>query len=283
MTPPALAAARARDATARVPFCAGGRAVGSVARAHLPALRAWPAWLAVGDDGVALTATDPDAALAVINVALREQGLIRAWRDEVFVLFDPVSLTPLARMERAAARFWGSLTLGAHANGFVAGADGRAARLWVAQRAFTKPTDPGLLDNLVGGGVPAGQSPLQALVREGWEEAGLTPAQMQSAQPARVLRVHRDIAEGLQLEDLHAFDLALPPGLQPRNQDGEVAGFRLLPVAQALALAEGDSMTVDAALVTIDFGLRHGLYPPARAARLAAALFACAVRGHQTP
>lgn len=277
MMPPALAAARARDAAARVPFGVDGRTVGSVARAHLPALRAWPAWLAVSDDGVVLTATDRDAALAVINAALREQGLIRAWRDEIFALFDPVTVTPLARMERAAARFWGSLTLGAHANGFVAGADGRPAQLWIAQRAFTKPTDPGLLDNLVGGGVPDGQSPLQALVREGWEEAGLTPAQMQAAQPARVLRLHRDIAEGLQREDLHAFDLALPPGLLPRNQDGEVAGFRLLPVADALALAAGTAMTVDAALVTLDFGLRHGLFAPAKAAPMAAALFTCAV------
>jgi len=283
VTPPALAAACARDASARVPFRVDGRAVGSVARTHLPALRAWPDWLRANEDGVTLTAVDRDAALAVMNAVLREQGLIRAWRDETFALFDPVSVAPLARMERAAARFWGSLTLGAHANGFVAGADGCPAQLWIAQRAFTKPTDPGLLDNLVGGGVPAGQSPLQALVREGWEEAGLTPAQMQAAQPARVLRLHRDIPEGLQLEDLHAFDLALPANVLPHNQDGEVAGFSLLPVAEALALAAGESMTVDAALVTLDFGLRHGFYPPARAAQLATALFACAVCGHQTP
>lgn len=277
MEPPALAAANARDTTARVPFCVNGRAVGSVARAHLPALRAWPAWLELSAAGVTLTATDRNTALAVVNAALREQGLIRAWRDEAFALLDPVTITPLARIERAAARFWGSLTLGAHANGFVAGADGRPTRLWIAQRAFTKPTDPGLFDNLVGGGVPAGQSPLQALVREGWEEAGLRPAQMQAAQPARVLCLHRDIPEGLQLEHVHAFDLALPPGLLPSNRDGEVAGFRLLPVAEALALAEGESMTVDAALVTLDFGLRHGFYEPAQAARLATALFACAV------
>jgi hypothetical protein len=36
-------------------------------------------------------------------------------------------------------------------------------------------------------------------------------------------------------------------------------------------------MTVDAALVTLDFGLRHGLFEPAAATALAQALFACAV------
>lgn len=49
----------------------------------------------------------------------------------------------------------------------------------------------------------------------------------------------RDLPEGHQLEDLHAYDLALPAGLQPTNQDGEVQAFQCLPVADALALAAG--------------------------------------------
>ncbi len=277
MSWPAVAAAQAADATARVPFFVAARCVGSVSRAHLGALRAWPAHVTIADAGVALVAEDRDAALAEMHKALRAQGLIRAWRDESFPLLDRETREPLALMERAAARFWGTLTLGAHLNGFVAGADGRPQRLWIAQRSFTKPTDPGLFDNLVGGGVPAGQSPFEALVREAMEEAGLAPAALQPARPGRVLRLHRDIAEGRQLEDLHAWDLALPPDWAPHNHDGEVAGFRLLPVADALALAAGDTMTVDAALVTLDFGLRHGLFAPAEAAAIGAALFACAV------
>lgn len=64
---------------ARLPFFVGERAVGTVAQAHLPALRA--------------------------------QGLIRAWRDERFALFDPVTCEVLATMGRAAARFWGTSPL----------------------------------------------------------------------------------------------------------------------------------------------------------------------------
>lgn len=280
---PAVTAARAADTTARVPFVVDGRAVGSVARAHLHALRAWPRHLALADTGVTLIATDRDSALAEMHAALHAQGLIPAWRDESFPLFDPDTREALALMERAAARFWGTLTLGAHLNGYVAGANGQPAQLWIAQRSFTKPTDPGRHDNLVGGGVPAGQSPLEALVREAWEEAGLAPAQLLDARPGRVLRLHRDIPEGRQLEDLHAWDLALPRDWAPHNHDGEVASFRLLPVAEALALAAGDTMTVDAALVTLDFGLRHGLLAPPEAAALETALFACTVRRGQTP
>lgn len=269
---PALAAARARDTAARVPFFIGACEVGSVARADLQALREWPHWLAVHEESVTLTAADRDGALAALNAALRHQGRVRAWRDELYAITDPASGARLARTERAASRFWGTLTLGAHANGYLADTAGRPTHLWIARRSPHKATDPGLLDNLVGGGVPDGQTPLQTLVREGWEEAGLTPAQMAGARAGSVIRLHRDIAEGLQFEDLHAFDLALPPGTVPRNQDGEVAAFECLPVAQALEQAASESMTVDAALVTLDFGLRHGLLAPDCARTAGAAL-----------
>ena len=85
-----------------------------------------------------------------------------------------------------------------------------------------------------------------------------------------MLRLERDIAEGFQHEWLPVYDLRLPPALRPQNQDGEVAGFQCLPVAEALALAAGTRMTVDAALVTLDFALRHGLLPPTQQRRLAA-------------
>ena len=117
-------------------------------------------------------------------------------------------------------------------------------------------------------------------MREGWEEAGLTPAQMAAATPGRVIRLQRDIPEGLQLEDLHSFDLLLPADLLPQNRDGEVARFDLMPVAQALALAAANTMTVDAALVTLDFGLRHGLLA---APAGSAALFASADGRDQKP
>jgi 8-oxo-dGTP pyrophosphatase MutT (NUDIX family) len=270
----ALAAARAHDPATRLPFVIDGCTVGAVARAHLGALAAWPQALAVDDDAVTLRAAAAarDATLAEINAELRHQGLVRGWRDEVFAIVDPASAQPLARTERAAARFWGTLTFGAHANGYVSGHDGRPSHLWLARRSTSKATDPGMWDNLVGGGVPAGQTPHETLVREAWEEAGLTPDQAQPVRAGGVMRLRRDIAEGLQFEELHAFDIELPRGLAPCNQDGEVERFECLPVAQALARAASGAMTVDATLVTLDFALRHHLLRGADAAELGAGL-----------
>lgn len=225
-----------------------------------------------------LPAEAPDAALHGLNLRLRQAGLLTGWRDEWVAVWPLDLLAPLCgpdrppppslRMERAAARFWGTRTLGAHGNGFVRGPDGRPAWLWIGQRALDKATDPGRLDNLIGGGVPLGQTPQETLCREGWEEAGLETATMRQAVPVRCFLIERDRPEGLQLECLHAFDLELPAGLQPVNQDGEVAQFHCLPVQAALEAAASGAMTVDAALVTLDFGLRHGLLAAGRAASL---------------
>jgi 8-oxo-dGTP pyrophosphatase MutT (NUDIX family) len=275
----ALTAAQARDPIARVPFMVlhGGQPhpAGSVARAHVPALRRWPQALRIDPERITLTLplAARTAFFADTNQRLREEGLIRAWRDETYPLHSLADGTLLATIERAASRFWGSLTYGAHCNGYVADAAGRPVALWVARRSYSKPTDPGLLDNLIGGGVAHGQTPVEALVREGWEEAGLQPEQMQGRlQAGHIVELARDIPEGFQREHLSVYDLALPDGLVPCNQDGELHSIERLGLDEALALAATEAMTVDAGLVTLDFALRHRLLAPEDHAGLEAAI-----------
>ncbi len=254
-----------RQGPPRRPFHLQGRAVGSVALHHLPVLQALAgAPLLVQAQAVVWTGLQASQASDFdrVNRQLRALGAISAWREEAFAIFCPQHGDVLGHFERAACRFWGTLTLGAHATGYVADAQGRPRALWIAQRALDKATDPGLFDNLIGGGVPLGQTPQQALVREGWEEAGAPAELLTAACPAPVLTLHREVAEGLQVERLHSFDLPLPADWQPQNQDGEVAGFSLLPPAEALSLALAGRMTVDAALVTLCFLQRHGLWWP---------------------
>lgn len=270
-----IEAAQQADRASRLPFhratAAGECVLGSVPRAAVSVLlEQGPGWSADAHR-LCLAADDAQASavLAEANARLRALGWIRAWRDEPFALRDDEGRLH-AVIERASARFWGSLTWGAHCNGYVADADGRPTHLWLARRADDKPTDPGRLDNLVGGGVPHGQTPFEALWREAWEEAGLTPADLAALSPGRVVELCRDVPEGLQRERLHVYDLCLPAGREPRNQDGEVAWHRCLPVAQALDHAARGDMTVDAALATLDFALRHDLLAGDEARALAA-------------
>ena len=267
---PAIDAARASDPDIRLPFWVvdAGQPLraGSVAAAHLPALARWPEALRIDAEGVTLTAPAAQRSgfLAQANHALHAAGMITGWRSETYPLQPTAGGAVLATLERAAARFWGTLTFGAHCNGYQADARGRPSHLWIARRALDKATDPGLLDNLIGGGVPHGQTPAQAVVREGWEEASLLPAQMAGLVAGRRFRVARDVVEGLQREEISVFDLALPAGLLPQNQDGEVHSHHLMTIDQALTHAMAGDMTVDAALVTLDFALRQRLLPANR-------------------
>lgn len=273
---PCLQRARAHDAAARCPVHLGrgpdAPLLGSIAWADVAALAAWPELFSCTPRSVSLRADIGDAldaTLDSVHRALQAQGRIRAWRDEPYPWLDQNGRR-VAVIERAAARFWGALTFGVHCNGYQAGPDGRPSHLWIAQRSPHKPTDPGMLDNLIGGGVPLGQTPREALLREAWEEAGLQPPELAGLTTGRVLELHCDIPEGLQREWLFVFDLALPPGRVPQNQDGEVAGFRCLPVGEALAEVRAGALTTDAGLATLDFAARHGLLDEASAQALAA-------------
>ena len=276
----AIQQAQAADPGARLPFLVddGGRLrlAGSVARAHTAALARWPQALLVSHANVTLRVPplEREAFFHMANAQLRADGLIVAWRNETYpvsALNEDGPSVLLATFERAASRFWGTATLGAHCNGYVADDSGRPTHLWIARRSMNKATDPGMLDNLVGGGVPHGQTPAETVVREGWEEAGLTQQQMAALQPGRRFRVARDIPEGFQLEWVSVYDLPLPDGLVPANQDGEVQDITLMSIAQALEQAATGRMTVDAALVTLDFALRHKLLPAARHQQLSTA------------
>jgi 8-oxo-dGTP pyrophosphatase MutT (NUDIX family) len=134
--------------------------------------------------------------------------------------------------------------------------------LWFARRSPTKAIDPGLLDNLVGGGIADGQSIASTLAKEAWEEAGIDVALARQARPAGAVRLCREQPDGLQRETIFVHDLWLPEGFVPAGQDGEVVAHRLVTLPEAaelIANASGpDVVTADASLVVLDCLLRMG-------------------------
>jgi 8-oxo-dGTP pyrophosphatase MutT (NUDIX family) len=133
--------------------------------------------------------------------------------------------------------------------------------MWIARRSPVKPIDPGLLDNLVGGGIAAGASVADTLVKEAWEEAGIEAGRVRSALPAGAVHICRDQPDGLQRETIHVHDLWLPAEFVPQNQDGEAVEHRLCTPDAVLAVIATDEVTADASLVIVDFLLRHGHIP----------------------
>lgn len=178
---------------------------------------------------------------------LRAQGLVAGWRNEAMVLRDRQG-QPYAHMERAALRALGLPTTGVHLNALVQTTAGAA--MWIAERSASKAVDPGLLDNLVGGGVIGQESIAATLTREAWEEAGLCISHPGS--PRSRLHVRRHSAHGVQDETLYVYEHWLRPGFRPENRDGELAATLRLPLPEVLDRLTRLQFTRDAALVILD-------------------------------
>ncbi|WP_347555929.1 DUF4743 domain-containing protein [Robbsia sp. KACC 23696] len=273
--PACIAAARGFDARRFWRFEIDGVRVGWVRHDDVSRLARWPQYFvfspaateasAAGPSGVvALAAALADTpartqALGAVIATLRDEGRITGWRDETFAIRNAFDDPPLAFIERAASRFFGTMTYAVHVNG-VQGilAGGAATHMWIARRSLAKAVDPGMLDNLVGGGIPWGCTVAEALVKECWEESGIAPELAASAQAGGTLHVLNEIEQGVQAEQLFVFDLALPDDFAPRAEDGEVGEhLHVTPADALLAIARGE-MTMDASVATLDCALRRG-------------------------
>jgi 8-oxo-dGTP pyrophosphatase MutT (NUDIX family) len=205
------------------------------------------------------------AAMARVARALAAEGLLSAWRDERYAIARNFGAPPWFELERAAARYFGVRTYAAHVNGLVRGRDG-AISMWIARRSDTKAIDPGMLDNLVGGGMAAGQSVASTVIKEAAEEAGIDAALASQAIATGAVHLCREQPDGFQCETIFVHDLWLPEDLLPACRDGEAVEHRLIPLEDTGALiaadAGADVVTADASLVILDCLLRRGAIAP---------------------
>jgi 8-oxo-dGTP pyrophosphatase MutT (NUDIX family) len=264
------------------PFRIEGRPVGWLAPDLVRALTYWPAVFHFDADGVAMAGRlrSPGArsdALARVCEGLVTAGLIPRLRSERYdIRAEPGGLS-LATLDRAAVPAFGVRAEGVHVNGLVRRVDG--LHLWIGVRARDKSIAPGKLDNVVAGGIPAGLTPVETLVKEAAEEAGIPPERAATARPAgRIGYVmawnEPRQARGIRRDTLHVFDLDLPEDFVPRPGDDEVERFELWPIARVFAaVRDTDAFKFNVNLVLIDLFLRAGLIPAGEGAtRLRAAL-----------
>jgi 8-oxo-dGTP pyrophosphatase MutT (NUDIX family) len=250
---------------ARLPLYAAGRLIGYLTPANAARLAAVEPGVMVAADRVAL---DP-ALLPRLNQLAAALGI--PTRAENFDVRETAESPSLGVLDRGALPSFGVIGVGVHLNGLVRRADG--LHLWVARRAANKKLDPGKLDHLVAGGVPAGYTPFEALLKEAEEEAGLPEALARQARQVALFTYNMERPEGLRRDVLYAYDLELPVDFIPQPMDGEVESFALWPLAQvAEVLSRTDEFKFNVTLVLIDLLLREGFYAGAVAEKLRKAL-----------
>lgn len=222
-------------------------------------LQDWPAGKEVTPMCVNLLQPDTLAlADALQNIAKQwhELGLLSGWRNEWFAVRDAVGQAQFA-LERAAFRPLGLASQAVHINGMVYTDAGW--RFWIARRSPFKAVDPNKLDNMVGGGVASGEDITQALLREGFEEAGMPPTLLQAQTCQSIQHSLRAVSRGLHREWLYVYDVVLPASVLPINQDGEVAEFSQMSVAEIVAAMLDKRFMNDALLAMLDGFERMGL------------------------
>jgi len=164
-------------------------------------------------------------------------------------------------IDRACAPYFGVRAFGQHINGIVRQPDG--LWMWIARRAADRRVYPNRLDNMVAGGLPWGITLDENLRKECAEEAGMPAELADRAIAVGAITYCRASKRGLKPDVMYCYDLELPADFEPRCQDGEVAGFELMPIEQVAEIVrDTDEFKLNCNLVIIDFLVRHGVLTP---------------------
>ncbi len=248
-----------------VPLFAGNDRVGLLRRDNAVALRRFPDVFAVGDDRVSLLARGDVAAVsgavdAVVDALVAEKRIPKS-RSETFDVAPRWGAPVVFRLDRGAVPFFGTRAYGVHVNGYRR--NGSMLDLWVGRRSPDKSVAPDKLDNLVAGGIGNGHGLEETLLKEGEEEASIPRSLTSRAVPAGAVSYRMENELGIRDDVLFVFDLEMPADFVPKNQDGEIVHFELMPASAVLdrVRTSGD-FKFNVNLVILDFALRHGVLRP---------------------
>jgi len=215
------------------------------------------------------TYQDRTDAVGLVMTDLKEQGLIKGWRGELMPCVTAFDEEPLLAVERAVIPVLGFKGYGVHMNAYTKDKSGKK-KLWVAKRSLDKPTWPGKLDHLAAGGQPLGMTPIDNMVKEAWEEAGIPEELARQAACVGALSYRQQLgtgedgrALGIKRDTLFCFDLELPEDFEPVAMDGEVESFQLMDIDDVIyQVVCTDNFKPNCNLVIVHWLVRHGYMQP---------------------
>jgi hypothetical protein len=253
------------DPSRVVPLTVGEARIGLLRRDNAEALRRFSDVFAVAEHRVELVARGDVGAVsgavdAVVD-ALVEEGRVPKWRNETFDAAPRWGAPPVFRVDRGAVPFFGTRAYGVHLNGYVR--RGETVCLWVGRRSPRKQVAPNKLDNLVAGGIGNGHGVSETLLKEGEEEASIPDSLLKHATSASAVSYRMETNLGIRDDVLFVYDLEMPADFVPRNRDGELVSFELMPASEVLdRIRLTSDFKFNVNLVILDFAVRHGLLQP---------------------
>ena len=262
-----IAACNAHDIAKFRPLLVEDRQIGWVRHDIARRLASFPeAFRLIGDSAISVhpALETPEARSRAVDEVAR--ALARDWgmpamRGERYPVAPRWGEAPVMTIDRGVVSIFGVRAYGVHVNGVVRRPDG--LHLWIGRRAPDKPVAPDKLDNMVAGGQPAHLGLMDNLIKEAAEEADIPAELARTARPVGAICYCLEDQWGLKPDVMFCYDLEVPAEFTPRNTDGEIADFQLLPIAEVAArVRDGDEFKFNVNLVILDFLLRHGLLSP---------------------
>jgi 8-oxo-dGTP pyrophosphatase MutT (NUDIX family) len=126
-----------------------------------------------------------------------------------------------------------------------------------------------MLDASVAGGIAAGTTALETIIKEAGEEASLSPELVRTRVRSTGLLTYvssTDAIHGWAGESgllcpgiVYTYDMELPVDVIPRPHDGEVGSYNLMSIGDVQAALLANEFKPDAAVVVVDFLIRHGV------------------------
>lgn len=249
-----------------LPFIVGDRHLGWVRRDMTGVLSHWSELFRVTDQTVTMapdlaTPGQRTKALDAIALPLAEKVGLPHLHGEHYPVCrrwgDPAAMT----IDRALVPLFGIPSHGVHVNGYLY-VNGKL-HLWIGRRSLSKAVAPGKLDNLIAGGQPHDLSIMDNLIKEAAEEADMPRDLALTAKPVGLISYAREDRLGLRPDVMFCFDLEVPRDFTPRNTDGEISDFMLMPMEDVAALVrDTKDFKLNVNLVIIDFMVRHGVLTP---------------------
>ncbi len=212
---------------------------------------------------------EKQAAVDQMLTAEREKGsfnVLKKWTGERFAIFGP-HREVIVTVERSASTLLGIATYGVQLIAYCEKPEGLF--VWAARRSATKTLFPNCLTVTVGGSLPAGETPLQCLIRESDEEASLPGDLIRSSARAAgtisyVTASETKTTSGgeaglIRAEVQYIYDMKVGPDVVPKPNDQEAAGFDLYSMDQIKEAIEAGEFSPGNACFYLDFFIRHGL------------------------
>ncbi|KAG0199413.1 hypothetical protein BGX28_007330 [Mortierella sp. GBA30] len=196
---------------------------------------------------------------------------LSGWRDELYGVYTHITDPSLTKggaalaIERSACGLFGVHAYGVHVNGYVrTGPKSTDVQMWIARRSLTKPTYPGLLDNMVAGGMGFGHSPRYTVIKECMEEATLPVEVAENAVSVGTIsytKLSKKKTE-TQPETQIIYDLELAADVIPKPCDTEVEDFRLWTMDEVLEAIRRGEFKPNCACAALHFMIQRGVLTP---------------------